>query len=136
MAAKGHSFRLSKGATGVRSATVAGRPRRPTTSGSGSTKSDSAAAPTGAEPGLGPGSAHGAERSQTPFPLTGSSTRFPAVVAPAERAIFRVIRRRATQLARAYSSIGQSPRLITGPFLVRTQVGPPRFSSRPCFDHG
>ena len=24
----------------------------------------------------------------------------------------------------AYSSIGQSPRLITGPFLVRTQVGP------------
>jgi hypothetical protein len=25
---------------------------------------------------------------------------------------------------RAHSSIGQSPRLITGPFLVRTQVGP------------
>ena len=29
-----------------------------------------------------------------------------------------------TAFARAYSSIGQSPRLITGLFLVRTQVGP------------
>ena len=28
------------------------------------------------------------------------------------------------RLLRAHSSIGQSPRLITGPFLVRTQVGP------------
>jgi hypothetical protein len=30
----------------------------------------------------------------------------------------------ASKAARAYSSIGQSPRLITGLFLVRTQVGP------------
>src|SRR5690606_34049666 len=29
---------------------------------------------------------------------------------------------------RAHSSIGQSPRLITGLFLVRTQVGPPLIS--------
>ena len=29
-----------------------------------------------------------------------------------------------TTATRAHSSIGQSPRLITGPFLVRTQVGP------------
>jgi hypothetical protein len=32
--------------------------------------------------------------------------------------------RAGSSAARAYSSIGQSPRLITGLFLVRTQVGP------------
>ena len=32
--------------------------------------------------------------------------------------------RAGSSVARAYSSIGQSPRLITGLFLVRTQVGP------------
>src|SRR5262245_45422058 len=49
MGVKGLSFRLSKGATGVLSATVVGRPRRPTTSSSGTTKSDSAAARTAGE---------------------------------------------------------------------------------------
>src|SRR5262249_39172242 len=116
----------SKAATGAPSATVAGRSRPPTTSGSGTTKWDSAAARMGASPSP-------VEREETPFPFRGSSTTFPAVVVPAERAIFQVVETRATPLARAYSSIGQSPRLITGPFLVRTQVGPPR-SSGPCFD--
>ena len=46
------------------------------------------------------------------------------VVAP-EGTFFQDPARRADQFVRAYSSIGQSPRLITGLFLVRTQVGPP-----------
>lgn len=46
------------------------------------------------------------------------------VVAP-EGTFFQDPARRVDQFVRAYSSIGQSPRLITGPFLVRTQVGPP-----------
>ena len=44
---------------------------------------------------------------------------------------FPLTHRRGGITSRAYSSIGQSPRLITGLFLVRTQVGPlavtPRF---------
>jgi hypothetical protein len=38
--------------------------------------------------------------------------------------------RRGSASVRAYSSIGQSPRLITGLFLVRTQVGPRALSFR------
>jgi hypothetical protein len=43
-------------------------------------------------------------------------------------------RRSSSVFIRAYSSIGQSPRLITGLFLVRTQVGPLSVSFRsPAF---
>ena len=46
------------------------------------------------------------------------------MVVTAEGTFFQDPARRADQFVRAYSSIGQSPRLITGPFLVRIQVGP------------
>ena len=61
--------------------------------------------------GGGPGDARPAFEAG---PVVGSSTRVSSLKAPCPRA----------PRPRAYSSIGQSPRLITGLFLVRTQVGP------------
>jgi hypothetical protein len=61
---------------------------------------------------------------ENPFPCEPSSTRFPPVVAAPEPSKVRNIWRGVARLTRAYSSIGQSPRLITGPFLVRIRVGP------------
>ena len=52
------------------------------------------------------------------------------MVVTAEGTFFLNSARRVDLFVRAYSSIGQSPRLITGPFLVRTQVGPPLLTSR------
>ena len=60
-----------------------------------------------------------------PSPLPALRLGFPAVVVAAEGTFFQDSTHRVDQFVRAYSSIGQSPRLITGPFLVRTQVGPP-----------
>ena len=55
-----------------------------------------------------------------------SSATRPGVAATTKTSRGRVPNRRPSKCvqARAYSSIGQSPRLITGLFLVRTQVGP------------
>ena len=57
----------------------------------------------------------------------------PGVGAPMKTSRGRAPNRRPSRCAQAwaYSSIGQSPRLITGLFLVRTQVGPLTHSS--CF---
>jgi hypothetical protein len=60
-----------------------------------------------------------------PSPSAGLRLGLPAVVAATEIAFRGSFCRCGTLASRAYSSIGQSPRLITGPFLVRTQVGPP-----------
>ena len=71
-----------------------------------------------------------------PFPCEPSWTRFPAVVVAPAPSETRDILRGAARRTRAYSSIGQSPRLITGLFLVRTQVGPrePWRATVPCND--
>ena len=55
-----------------------------------------------------------------------SSETRPGVGAPTSTARGRAPNRRPSKCTQAwaYSSIGQSPRLITGLFLVRTQVGP------------
>ena len=55
-----------------------------------------------------------------------SSATRPGVGAPTSNSRGRTPTRRPSKCAQAwaYSSIGQSPRLITGLFLVRTQVGP------------
>ncbi len=60
----------------------------------------------------------------TLFPSCSSSTTFPPVQVAPKPADGRRGTGVASCVVRAYSSIGQSPRLITGPFLVRTQVGP------------
>ena len=64
--------------------------------------------------------------------LAFNTVRDPSATRPGVRAAFtrisrgRAPNRRPSKYAQAwaYSSIGQSPRLITGLFLVRTQVGP------------
>jgi hypothetical protein len=60
-----------------------------------------------------------------PSPSAGLGLGLRAVVAATEVAFWGSFCRCGILASRAYSSIGQSPRLITGPFLVRTQVGPP-----------
>ena len=63
-----------------------------------------------------------ASRGFRPSPLSSS---FAHVAVAAGQGRFRYRMRPDRQRAtRAHSSIGQSPRLITGLFLVRTQVGP------------
>jgi hypothetical protein len=62
------------------------------------------------------GKSHGA-RASRPAPARSGS-------AGAEFRLNCLEARTLTRAIRAYSSIGQSPRLITGLFLVRTQVGP------------
>jgi hypothetical protein len=52
--------------------------------------------------------------------------RQPGAKSPTKISSGQLAKRRRSRCAQAwaYSSIGQSPRLITGLFLVRTQVGP------------
>lgn len=62
--------------------------------------------------------------SDRPGPVRSGSTGYRSLSAG------RRVTRPGSVTPRAYSSIGQSPRLITGLFLVRTQVGPLALSQR------